>query len=230
MTHVAESFNDLMATLQDRAEDLERYNRVVSHDMRAPLATLRLNLALMRKAPQPKALERMERTIDRMDARIEAVLDAAHGGSGTAATASVEQVLKEVMADLEGPAREAGLQLHHDPLPAVAVDAGQVAQVFQNLVHNAIKFRHDGQNARVEIRTRRRGDRWEFMVRDHGVGFRADEAEAIIGQRRLRPDVDGHGVGLPLCRRIVARHGGRLRATGRPGKGAAFVFDLPRAA
>ena len=116
-------------------------------------------------------------------------------------------------------------------------DAGQLEQLLQNLVANALKFRRPGVPPRVAI-TATPGDDggvpvWEIAVRDNGIGFEPQFAERIfvVFQRlHTRTEYPGTGVGLAIAKKVVERHGGRIWAEGRPGDGATFTFTLPRAA
>jgi signal transduction histidine kinase len=104
-------------------------------------------------------------------------------------------------------------------------------QLLQNLLSNALKFHPPGKPPIVHISALRSPDgNWSLIVQDHGVGF--DEAYA---DRMFRPfqrlhqrsEFEGSGIGLAICRKIVDRHGGTIRARSRPGEGAVFTVTLP---
>jgi light-regulated signal transduction histidine kinase (bacteriophytochrome) len=118
-------------------------------------------------------------------------------------------------------------------LPPAHADRGLLKQVWANLVSNALKYSGKRPEPRIEIGGKENGVENVYWVRDNGVGFDMKYAGKLFGvfQRLHRQDeFDGTGVGLAIVQRVVARHGGRVWAEGKPGDGACFHFSLPRAA
>jgi signal transduction histidine kinase len=116
-----------------------------------------------------------------------------------------------------------------DPLPEATVDPGQLAQVFQNLVGNALKFRSTASPA-IEIDAVPAAGGLQILVRDNGIGFDPQYRERIfeVFQRLHGPGrFPGTGIGLALCRKIIEQHGGQISADATPGHGAVFQFTLP---
>ena len=121
-----------------------------------------------------------------------------------------------------------------DVEPLARGDAGQLAQLFRNLLENALKYRRGGVQCEISIRAHPARDPafaggCEIAVEDNGRGFAPEDAERIFAASE-RLDVagpEGQGLGLALCRKIIDRHGGSLRAEGRPGEGATFRIVLP---
>ena len=116
-----------------------------------------------------------------------------------------------------------------DPLPTVMGDETQLGQLFQNLIANAIKFRSDEQLT-VHVGVERRNGRWEFCVRDNGIGIDPEYAERIfVVFQRLhgKGDRPGTGIGLSVCKKIVELHGGRIWVKSLPDEGSAFYFTMP---
>jgi light-regulated signal transduction histidine kinase (bacteriophytochrome) len=143
----------------------------------------------------------------------------------------MDDVLEGVRQDLRVAIREAEATVVADgDLPTVTVDQGQIRTVLQNLVANAIKFRGEAP-PEVRVSAHEDGEDWRFDVADNGIGIEPRHADRIFRMfQRLhtREEFDGSGIGLALCQRVLARHGGSIWV--RPGEagGSVFSFTLPR--
>jgi light-regulated signal transduction histidine kinase (bacteriophytochrome) len=142
-----------------------------------------------------------------------------------------QDVWDQAVHRLRGQNEVNGAVVTHDSLPLVRGDARQLLHLFQNLIDNALKFRT--QNApRIHVAAAPTADEWVFSVRDNGMGIEPQHVEGIfaIFQRLHGQDAyPGAGMGLPICKRIIARHGGRIWVESKPGKGSRFYFTLPNA-
>ena len=119
----------------------------------------------------------------------------------------------------------------HDPLPTVVADGKQLAQLFQNLISNGVKFSREGLAPAIHIAAREEGDEWVFCVRDNGIGIEAQYHNKVfeIFERLHGPSqYSGTGIGLAICKRIVERHRGRIWLESRSGEGTTFFFSLPK--
>ena len=146
---------------------------------------------------------------------------------------SCQQALALGLANLRLAIQESGAAVVHEPLPDVLGDPTQIAQLFQNLVGNAIKFRRQDAAPRVEIGVEPDGADCVFSVRDNGIGIDPRYAEQVfVIFKRLSPggEARGAGIGLAICKKIVERHHGRSWVESRPGQGSVFRFTLRRAA
>jgi light-regulated signal transduction histidine kinase (bacteriophytochrome) len=115
------------------------------------------------------------------------------------------------------------------PLPVLRGYRGRLAQLFQNLLTNAIKFRGKAP-LRIEVRAVQRDGEWLFSVADNGIGFESEYREKIFKMfQRLhgRDRYPGSGVGLAIARKVVEGHGGRIWAESEANGGATFYFTLP---
>jgi len=157
------------------------------------------------------------------------------GAAGRMAPVNVQEPLDDALAGLRVAIDEAGARVTQDPLPTVTSDRLQLAQVFQNLIGNAVKFRSAGVSPQIHVGARRAagpGSGWVFSVRDNGIGIDpryADKIFEIFQRLHSRGRYAGTGIGLAICRKIVERHGGRLWAESEPGAGATFFFTIPDA-
>ena len=114
-------------------------------------------------------------------------------------------------------------------LPTLACDRSGIAQVFQNLIDNALKFKGAAEVV-VRIEAMQDAAGWTLSVVDNGIGIAPEHFERIfvIFQRlHSRTAYEGTGIGLPICKRIVERHGGTIWVESTPGQGSAFRFRLP---
>ncbi len=116
-----------------------------------------------------------------------------------------------------------------DPLPTLRVDAGQIAQVFQNLIGNALKFRGE-RPPEIHVSAQRKAGQWVLAVRDNGIGIEPQYFERIflVFQRlHTRQRYPGTGIGLAICKKIVERHDGTIWVESKPDQGSTFCFTIP---
>ena len=142
----------------------------------------------------------------------------------TLATSVLDDVLRQ--ADAEGK-----VVVTVSALPDTVGDSALLRQVWTNLLANAVKFSRKVAHPAISVEGRVAGDEVVYSVRDNGAGFDMAHASKLFGTfQRLHNvnDFEGTGVGLALVKQIVTRHGGRVWAEGKVGKGATFSFALPQ--
>ena len=172
---------------------------------------------------------------NRMQVLIRDLLAYSRAGTNGKALREVasESALKEALANLRATIEDSGADVTYDPLPTVTTDSVQLAQVFQNLVGNAIKYRR-AELPHVHVSAAKNGgDEWIFSVRDNGLGIDSQYFERIfVLFQRLhgREEFEGTGIGLAICRKILQRLGGRIWVESQPEKGSTFYFALPEGA
>jgi signal transduction histidine kinase len=218
--------------------ELEQFARVASHDLQEPLRTIRSYARLLRRRYQSalgKDGEEFLAFIDggasRMEGLIKGVLELARVGSGVPARApfEAEAALAQALENLQAAIRESDAAVTHGPLPIVVGDKKQVAQLFQNLVGNALKYR-GAEAPAVRVEAARTKEGWLFSVRDNGIGIEpryADRVFLLFQRLHTQQEIPGTGIGLALCKKIVEQHGGRIWVESAPGAGATFFFTLP---
>jgi PAS domain S-box-containing protein len=215
----------------------------VSHDLRNPLGSVLMAAALIRRAPadQAKVLkntEMVERNVQRMESLIQDLLDAEAIDRGKLSIDcgphELALLVSESVEAQQLLAREKALTLTVSPPPAgviVQCDRNRLAQVFANLIGNAIKFTPRGGAIAVEHSLDEREVR--FDVSDTGPGISGDELSLVFDRFWRRPSskAPGSGLGLAIARGIVEHHGGRIWAESpvRDGAGTRFSFTLPLA-
>jgi PAS domain S-box-containing protein len=219
--------------------DLEHFAYVASHDLQEPLRMVASFTQLLAKRYEGKLDSDADQFIGyavegagRMQMLISDLL--AYSRVGTRgnefAPTSCETVLEIVLTNLKTAIEEAGALVTHDPLPTVMADQGQLCQVFQNLLANALKF-HGSTPPHVHVSAERGEDEWRFSVRDNGIGIDPQDAERIfVIFERLHTSAEfpGTGIGLAISKKVVERHGGRIGVESEPGAGATFYFTIPK--
>jgi light-regulated signal transduction histidine kinase (bacteriophytochrome) len=116
-------------------------------------------------------------------------------------------------------------------MPSVPADEVQMAQLFQNLMGNALKFRAPSVQPRIHVGVKDLGQAFEFGVADNGIGIEPQYFERIfmVFQRlHNKGEYPGTGIGLAIVKKVVERHGGHIRVESKLGEGSAFIFTLPK--
>ena len=215
----------------------------VSHEFRTPLTSIRAYAEILRhfegEDPDTRRefLDIILTESDRLTglvgdalelARIEAGdLDWSLGNVDVVALA--EDTLSSLRPSLEQHQLRSKL-FRDETVPHVRADRSRVAQVMTHLLSNAIKFSREGST--VELSVRSRGDQVDVDVRDYGPGIDPDDQRRIFDRFQQLGDTltekpRGTGLGLPICRNIVERHGGEIWVESLPGEGSHFHFTLP---
>ncbi len=172
-------------------------------------------------------LQELRATSDRARELVDGVLDYARSGELVVEKVSLRDVTADVAADLRPQLAAAGATLVVGELPDVRADPRQLRRVLQNLVGNALKFRGEDP-PRVEIAADRGREEWVVSVRDNGIGIDREDARRVFAMfSRVQRRVEGSGIGLAVCRRVVEAHGGRIWVEPAEGGGSAFHFTLP---
>lgn len=228
--------------LTSRHQELEQFIQIASHDLREPLRkVLAFSDLLMDEegsrlsADGQGYLHSISAATRRMQALLASLLDLSRITSEGQSfdPCFLNDVLREVCADLQVAIKERSVRLHIGDLPEIEADAAQMRQLFQNLVENAIKYARSDTAPEIEIFAVDDPDPAfvSLECRDQGIGFESQYAERIFGvfQRlHTRDQYSGSGIGLSICRKICQRHGGTIRAHGVTHQGAVFSIRLPR--
>ena len=218
--------------------ELEQFAYIASHDLQEPLRMVASYTELLRKRYAGKLDERADKYIDyavegarRMQRLINDLLEYSRVGQKRIPYEPVDaaRAIEVARLNLKLLIAEKHAQIRLGELPVVLSNLGQLTQLFQNLINNAIKFT-EGRDPIIEITARRDGDYWQFCVADNGIGIEEQYLERVFGLfQRLheRERYEGSGMGLAISKRIVDRHGGRMWIVSKPGTGSQFFFTLP---
>ena len=219
-------------------QDLEQFAYVASHDLQEPLRMVAAYTQLLAEKYKGKLDEQADKYIHyavdgatRMQTLVQDLLAFSRSGrDGTEmSTTDCNDVVQQALLNLEAAARDSSAQVKCGDLPTVHANSGQLRQVFQNLIGNAIKFRKP-EPPIVQIAAQREGNEWLFSVADNGIGISPDylnEIFVIFHRLHTREEYPGNGIGLAICKRIIERHGGRIWVESEQGNGTIFKFSLP---
>lgn len=220
--------------------EVDQLAYVVSHDLREPLTAIAGFATLFKRRYENTLDEQGKRFIEqiidgtrRMEQKVDDLLDFSRAGRLTACQKfplgiAVEEAKRNLVAGIQRT--DADIQVI-GTMPEVWGSGSLIAQVFQNLFSNSIKYRGDNR-PRIEVRAARSTEEshWLISVKDYGIGFDMQYKDRIFGIFQRLYTVEqypGTGIGLAIAKRIVERHHGTIWAESEPGKGATFFFTLP---
>lgn len=227
--------------LQRSNKELSQFAFFASHDLQEPLRMISSYAQLLQRSSaellDPDSRRYIHAIIDsagRMSRLIRDLLSYAEASGelkGTPETVNLNEIVAAVYMNLTEPIGETGAHFETSELPHVLGDSTQLAQVFQNLVSNSLKYRRPGIPPEIAISAERNGDYWKLLIRDNGQGFSQESACRIFDflTRLHGREVPGSGIGLAICKSIIERSGGTIGAESEPGRGSTFWFTLPAA-
>ncbi len=222
--------------------DLEQFAYVASHDLREPLRMISAYVGLLERRYGDRLDDEAREFIgfardgaQRMDHLIIDLLEYSRVGRRGAPFAAFDagEAVETALSNLAVAITDSGARIERPgQWPRLFGDFTEVVRLFQNLVGNAVKYRHPDRAPVIRLDAARVGHTWRFAVTDNGIGI--DEAQRdrvfMIFQRlHSQAEIEGTGIGLALCKRIVEHHGGRIWVEGAPDQGSTFAFTLPAA-
>jgi len=226
------------AELQRSNALLEQFAYVASHDLQEPLRMVANYTELLAQRYRGQLDARADQYIHyasdgarRMQRLVSDLLAYSRVGSqgGPLAVVSSATAVAGVLEAMQRAIRESAATVELGELPDVLADEGQLRQLLQNLIGNALKFRAEAP-LRITVAARWSVDRWTFSVADNGIGIEMRYADRIFQMfQRLHElnKYEGSGIGLAIAKRIVERHGGRIWLESQLGRGTTFYFTLP---
>ncbi len=218
-------------------DELRGFIRGTTHDLRSPLTAIEGYASLLGKdesltedSPGRRQVTRVLEGAEHMGQLLDDLSRLVLDDTGEIAVARCEagRVLERVMGILDQRIEEAGALVLVGAMPTVLADEGRLAQIFQNVLENALKYRGEG-TPEIRIDAQRSEDVWTLSVHDNGVGLAPGALERIFEPfSRLggRDRPGGHGIGLSVCRQAVESMGGRIWAEHRDGGGTVVRFTL----
>jgi two-component system OmpR family sensor kinase len=239
---LARDFDAMATQLRELVHGKERLLRDISHELRSPLARMRVALGLARQsgADTARELDRLELETERLDALIGHVLKLARLDASASRlqrdTVDLGELVDRIAADaaFEAQARDVHVQWQPPAKPVrVSGDAPLLASAVENVVRNALRYTREGSAVEIEVGADAANAR--IAVRDRGPGVPASELERIfepfyrVAESRGR-DTGGDGIGLAITGRVLAAHQGTARAANRADGGLEVLLELPRVA
>ena len=229
------------STRQLRAQNasLEEFSYVISHDLQEPLRMITSFSQFIQKR-YINTLENEEARKDfqfviegakRMSTLIKDMREYTQWSAQSLPIewVNVEEVLSEAKKNLTVAINLSNAMITTSNLPIIQANRLMLVQVFQNLIGNAIKYRHPLRQPEIEITVIQLNNRWLFQLKDNGIGFDEQYKERIFGifQRLDNDRVKGNGIGLAICKRIIEKQGGRIWAESVKNEGSTFSFTIP---
>jgi PAS domain S-box-containing protein len=226
--------------LRHANQDLETFAYSASHDLNEPLRTIAISAELLERtcgdrldSDSAKFLAGILQGARRMEKLVQDLLaytNATKYDDGVPPEVDAGRVLAAVLENLKAQLEQAGAVVTQTALPVVAMHESRLAQVLQNLVGNALKYRRS-EPPRVHISASEKDGWCVLSVTDNGIGIEPQFADSIFGLfKRLhtRDQYPGSGIGLAICQRIVERYGGRIwLEKSAPAEGSTFCFSVP---
>jgi PAS domain S-box-containing protein len=218
-------------------KELEQFAYIASHDLQEPLRTVSSFTQLLAKRYKDKLDENAHRfihytleAVERMQVLINDLLNYSRIGTKGKVFSDVDfnQILSKALENLTTSIQNKKALVTFDKLPSTMGDPGQLIQLMQNLIGNALKFCKT--NPVIHISVKKEPEFYRFSIKDNGIGIEQEYSDKIflIFQRLVgKEEYEGSGIGLAVCKRIVERHGGKIFFESTPGKGTTFYFTIP---
>jgi PAS domain S-box-containing protein len=248
IVNLAENLKASNELLKRSNEDLQQFAHVTSHDLKEPVRKIKMYGNILATdfsqfLPE-KGLDyliKIEKAASRVSAMIDGVLQYSTIDESEQFLQKVDLIatVKSIIEDLELPIKEHGVNVNYVGLPIINGYPTLMYQLFYNLINNSIKFRRKGVAPEINISFSEVGENeigvaagsyFKIVLQDNGIGFDSYYGEKIFESfTRLhsKDKYEGTGLGLALCRKIVLRHKGYIKASGELNKGASFNIFLP---
>ena len=231
-----ESLKELSYELNRSNKELEEYAYVASHDLKEPLHVVSSFVYLLEKRFQPKLddherqyLKYIKEGVGQAQKLIKGLLEySCVGKEKSFETVDISFVIGEVCAHLKPIIDEAGATVEYGKMPKIRANYIEMLQLFQNLIVNAIKYKSH-KPLKIQINVQSEGLMRLFSIKDNGIGIDPQYKDRIFDMfQRLhaKTEYSGTGIGLAICKKIVANHGGKIWIDSTVGEGTTFYFSI----
>ena len=244
-----EELREINKSLEASNHDLQQFASVASHDLKEPLRKIQLFGAILRDKflnADPNALSYMERIVGSSERMARLINDLLNYSRLSVASiyepTDFNVVVQEILSDLELMITEKDAVINVEKIPQIEAVPGQIRQVFQNIISNALKFSRRDVPPQVHISAElvtdlnpdsaafAGGHYCRIVIRDNGIGFNEKYLSKIftIFQRLHTSELyEGTGIGLAIAKKVIDKHAGVITARSKEGEGTAFVIVLP---
>ncbi len=221
--------------------DLEKFAYVASHDLQEPLRMIYIYSELLLKKYSNEVNQEAKEYLDsimsgavRLRQLIKDLLEFSRVGNKRKAEpftdVDMNEVVRTCLSDMSSAIADKKIDIQAEKLPAIRGAKTQMLRLMENLIGNAVKFTRKTGNPKIAISAEKKGNEWEFCVKDNGIGIAKEYQEKIFEifeKLHSQDEYEGTGIGLAVCRKIISQHGGKIRVESREGEGASFYFTLP---
>lgn len=244
-----EELREINKSLEASNHDLQQFASVASHDLKEPLRKIQLFGAILRDKflhMDPNALSYMERIVGSSERMARLINDLLNYSRLSVAsiyeTTDFNKIVQDILIDLELMISERDAMISVEKMPQIEAVPGQIRQVFQNIISNALKFSRKDVAPVLHISSETvtdlnpdsaafAGGRYcRVVIRDNGIGFNEKYLSKIftIFQRLHTSELyEGTGIGLAIAKKVIDKHGGIITARSKEGEGATFIIVLP---
>jgi len=244
-----EELREINKSLEASNHDLQQFASVASHDLKEPLRKIQLFGAILRDKflhMDPNALSYMERIVGSSERMARLINDLLNYSRLSVAsiyeTTDFNKIIQDILIDLELMISERDAVISVEKMPQIEAVPGQIHQVFQNIISNALKFSRKDVPPELHISSETvtdlnpdsaafAGGRYcRVVIRDNGIGFNEKYLSKIftIFQRLHTSELyEGTGIGLAIAKKVIDKHGGIITARSKEGEGATFIIILP---
>ncbi|MBE9118723.1 response regulator [Lusitaniella coriacea LEGE 07157] len=225
--------------LQQSNQELEQFTSIVSHDLKQPIQSIigfaRLLDMIYQDVLDEKANQYLSKIVsssNRMQSLIDDLLLSSRFNSQLPNLKRINcnTIVNQIISNLEVPIEENQATIDCESLPTILANETQMMQLFQNLIHNAIKYQRSGTQPQVKVSATQKDSGYLFTISDNGIGISNEQFSKIFERFHRIPtekDYEGTGIGLAICKQIVERYGGEIWVESELDVGTQFYFTLP---
>lgn len=230
----------LLEKLTKRNEELKNFSYSTSHDLKQPLRTIQNFISVLKKKKRDQLDQEGQHFLDLIDSsgnRLHELIEALLSHSVLGQNITFEQfdcneLVHHVLLDLDVMINENNATIRVEKLPDVVANKQEIGAVFQNLITNALKFKKNGIKPFIQIFATDAGNFWKFTVKDNGIGIEEgvqNRVFQIFQKGHVNSKIQGTGIGLANCKKIVEHHSGKIWVDSEVNHGSEFSFTILKA-